>query len=163
MSERYSVRVTKDYLVFAAAHFITYEGGVCEPLHGHNYRVAIEVEGPLDAHHLVFNFLTLKRMARDIVNSLDHRVLLPTEHPTIRVTHDENEVVLTTPESRYVLPRRDCVLLGVANTTAERLAWWICGQLRTRIADETDASLSRMRVEVEETFGQWAHYEWTDA
>jgi 6-pyruvoyltetrahydropterin/6-carboxytetrahydropterin synthase len=43
MSEHYHVRVTKDYLVFSAAHFITYNGNICERLHGHNYRVAAEV------------------------------------------------------------------------------------------------------------------------
>ena len=47
MNERYCVRVTKDHLVFSAAHFITYAGNICERLHGHNYRVQAEVEGAL--------------------------------------------------------------------------------------------------------------------
>ena len=42
----YAVRITKDYLVFSAGHFITYNGDVCERLHGHNYRVAAEVAAP---------------------------------------------------------------------------------------------------------------------
>ena len=45
MSERYRVRVTKDYLVFCSGHFITYDGTECERLHGHNYRAAVEVVG----------------------------------------------------------------------------------------------------------------------
>ena len=48
MSERYKVRVTKDYLVFCSGHFISYEGHRCERLHGHNYRAAVEVVGPLE-------------------------------------------------------------------------------------------------------------------
>jgi len=44
-AERYTIRVTKDYLVFCAGHFITYEGDQCERLHGHNYRAAVEVVG----------------------------------------------------------------------------------------------------------------------
>jgi 6-pyruvoyltetrahydropterin/6-carboxytetrahydropterin synthase len=40
-AERYTVRVSKDYLVFCAGHFITYDGDHCERLHGHNYRVAV--------------------------------------------------------------------------------------------------------------------------
>src|SRR5262245_59721378 len=43
--ERYKVRVTKDHLVFCCGHFISYEGSLCERLHGHNYRAAVEVEG----------------------------------------------------------------------------------------------------------------------
>ena len=34
MSERYQVRVSKDYLVFCAGHFISYDGDKCERLHG---------------------------------------------------------------------------------------------------------------------------------
>ena len=49
MSQRiYRLQVTKDQLGFAAAHFITMRGK-CERLHGHNYRVTVEVEGFLGA------------------------------------------------------------------------------------------------------------------
>ena len=41
--QRYSVVVSKDYLKFAAAHFIAYPG-FREPLHGHNYQVSVRVE-----------------------------------------------------------------------------------------------------------------------
>jgi len=57
--DRYHVRMSKDYLVFSAAHFITYDGDVCEPLHGHNYRVAAEVYGPLDENSYVVDFIAL--------------------------------------------------------------------------------------------------------
>src|SRR5437868_4670422 len=85
MSETYHVRVEKDYLVFSAAHFITFDGSVCERLHGHNYRVAAEVEGPLDENHYVIDFLALRDAVRSIVADLDHFMLLPTGHPTIQV------------------------------------------------------------------------------
>ena len=48
MTEQYHVRIAKEELVFSAAHFITFAGDVCERLHGHNYRLAVEVAGPLD-------------------------------------------------------------------------------------------------------------------
>ena len=45
MSETYLVRLEQEYLTFSAAHFITFQGDTCEQLHGHNYRVWVEVEG----------------------------------------------------------------------------------------------------------------------
>ncbi len=61
----FRVRVTKDYLVFASAHFITFAGHRCEALHGHNYRVGVVLEGALDAESwYVFDFVTLKRIMR---------------------------------------------------------------------------------------------------
>src|SRR6187401_2564770 len=77
MPERYKVRVTKDYLVFCSGHFISYEGDKCERLHGHNYRAAVEVEGPLDDNHYVFDFIALKNRTKAITDELDHRMMLP--------------------------------------------------------------------------------------
>ena len=45
MQSNFRVQVSKDYLVFASAHFITFRGHQCETLHGHNYRVGVAVEG----------------------------------------------------------------------------------------------------------------------
>ncbi|MGE3818807.1 MAG: 6-pyruvoyl tetrahydropterin synthase family protein, partial [Isosphaeraceae bacterium] len=75
---RFKVRVSKDYLVFCAGHFITYQGDECERLHGHNYRVAVEVEGALDENHYVVDCIALKDLTRKITDELDHRMLLPT-------------------------------------------------------------------------------------
>ena len=44
----YRVRVERGQLKFAAAHMATF-AGQCEPLHGHNYAVTIEVAGSRDA------------------------------------------------------------------------------------------------------------------
>src|SRR5207249_1407148 len=57
----FKVTVTKDNLVFASAHFITFPGHRCETLHGHNYRTRVVIEGGLDAEaHYVFDFSALK-------------------------------------------------------------------------------------------------------
>src|SRR5215204_2180011 len=94
-TENYFVRVRKTELVFSAAHFITFNGNVCERLHGHNYRVTAEVFGPLDENQYVVDFIALRDVLREIVGELDHRVLLPTEHKQIRVAADDREVTAT--------------------------------------------------------------------
>jgi 6-pyruvoyltetrahydropterin/6-carboxytetrahydropterin synthase len=157
MSEpRFRVRVTKDHLVFSAAHFITFNGNICERLHGHNWRTAVEVCGPLDENQYVFDFIALRDSLQKIVNELDHRMLLPTEHPAIRVAAGEREVEVTFAERRWVFPREDCVLLPIANTTAERIAEWIAHRLRDDLHARGGQQLTALRVEVEENFGQWA-------
>src|SRR6476659_2418404 len=107
-AERYTVRVSKDYLVFSAGHFITYNGGECERLHGHNYRVAVEVDGPLDENHYVFDFIALKDRTRAITDELDHRMLLPTESRHISVEADDVRVRVRYREREWVFPRGDC-------------------------------------------------------
>ncbi len=156
MSETYHVRVEKDYLVFSAAHFITFDGNVCERLHGHNYRVAAEVEGPLDENHYVLDFLALRDAMRSIVVELDHYMLLPTGHPTIRVEAGDKSVEVTFQERRWVFPRGDCKLLPVPNTTTELLARYIGHRLLDDLTARTGTRPAVVRIELDECFGQSA-------
>jgi 6-pyruvoyltetrahydropterin/6-carboxytetrahydropterin synthase len=153
MSESFAVRVAKAEHVFSAAHFITC-GGVCERLHGHNYRVAAEIAGPLDADHLVVDFLAVRDALRAISAELDHCVLLPTESEQIRVVDDGREVTATFADSRWIFPRGDCRLIAVANTTAELLAHYVGQRLLAVLAERWDTSQLQLRVEMDECDGQ---------
>src|SRR5262249_27458358 len=124
-SERYKVRVTKDYLVFCSGHFISYEGDKCERLHGHNYRTAVEIEGPLDENHYVFDFIALKNCTRAITDKPDHRIMLAPPNHFIRVEKQPAGIHVPYRERRWQFPREDCVLLPIENTTAELLARYI--------------------------------------
>ncbi|MFP6766050.1 MAG: 6-pyruvoyl tetrahydropterin synthase family protein [Planctomycetaceae bacterium] len=155
----YRVRVTKDHLVFSAAHFITFNGNICERLHGHNWRTAVVLTGPLDENSYVFDFIALRDGLQKIIDQLDHRVLLPTEHDAILVKASDSEVEVTFENRRWIFPREDCVLLPVANTTAELIARWIGTQLCPAVKAQAGASISMIQVDVEENFGQWASCE----
>jgi 6-pyruvoyltetrahydropterin/6-carboxytetrahydropterin synthase len=154
----YRIRVEKDHTVFCAGHFITYDGHLCEPLHGHNYRAAAALEGPLDENAYVLDFTRLKHALRQIVDRLDHRMLLPALSARIRVEEEGGHVIASYKDKRYVFPKGDVVLLPVSNTTAEMLARWIADELRAALKTLPPASLTAIEVEVEESFGQRAFY-----
>jgi 6-pyruvoyltetrahydropterin/6-carboxytetrahydropterin synthase len=154
--EQYHVRIAKDYLVFSAGHFITYSGDACERLHGHNYRVAAEVAGPLDENQYVVDFIALRDTLKKIVDELDHHMLLPTGHPLIRVEPDDREVRVTFGERRWLFPRGDCLLLPIPNTTAELLARYIGRRLLDDLQAGTGVRPASVRIEVDECFGQLA-------
>jgi len=160
MSERYTVRVTKDYLVFCSGHFITYRGSECERLHGHNYRVAVEVDAGLDANHYVFDFIALKNLMRELTDELDHRMLIPTRSKLIAAEERAGSVRLRFRDKEWVFPEDDCVLLPIENTTAELLAGYLAGRLRDELLTRHQFAPDAVRVEVEESFGQIARYEW---
>lgn len=160
MPERFHVRVTKDQLVFCSGHFISYEGDKCERLHGHNYRTAVEVEGPLDENHYVFDFITLKHRTKAIVDELDHRMMLPTRNRVILLEESPRCMRVRYKDREWVFPRDDCVLLPIENTTAELLARYIGERLREDLRKAYQYVPQVLRVEVEESFGQSATYEW---
>ena len=72
----FAVTVQPGELHFNAAHFITL-GGQCEPLHGHNFHVRVDVRGESDADAVVIDFVLLTRLAREACAALNDRVLLP--------------------------------------------------------------------------------------
>jgi len=130
--EQYHVRISKDDLVFSAAHFITLDRNVCERLHGHDYRVAAEVHGPLDENHYVVDFIALGDVLRAILDELDHRVL---------------------EDRRWVFPRSDCLLLPIPSTTAELLARYIGRRLLDALEARFGTRPARVRIEVHESRG----------
>jgi 6-pyruvoyltetrahydropterin/6-carboxytetrahydropterin synthase len=157
---RFKVHVTKDYLVFCSGHFITYDGDHCERIHGHNYRVAVEVEDDLDQNHYVVDFIALKDLTRAITDELDHRMLLPSRSRQIVLHEDGPNVRVTYRDRFWSFPRDECVLVPIANTTAELLADFIAGRLREAMTDRGWKLPRILRVEVEESFGQSATVEW---
>jgi 6-pyruvoyltetrahydropterin/6-carboxytetrahydropterin synthase len=157
--KQFSVSLEKENLVFSAAHFITFNGNVCEQLHGHNYRVKCRVVGPLDENGYVIDFIALRDQLMAIIATLDHRMLLPTEHDQIRVTAgqpNDDEVLVRFENKRWVFPQSDCVLLPVANTTAELLALHIGSTLIDSLNKTLANKPSVLEVSVDENRGQWA-------
>jgi 6-pyruvoyltetrahydropterin/6-carboxytetrahydropterin synthase len=153
----YKVVVEKDYLVFAAGHFITYDNQ-CEALHGHNYRVRVELEGDLDENTYVFDFVELKRIMRRLVDEIDHKMLLPLENRHLTVSEEGKGIRVAYRDREYLFPREDVVLLPIPNTTAEMLATHLAGRLKKELAARGAENLTALAVEVEESFGQSAWY-----
>ena len=160
MRSRFRVQVSKDYLVFASAHFITFRGHQCETLHGHNYRVGVAVEGSVDAEaFFVLDFSILKQITRRFVDEIDHKVLLPTQNPKLTFHEDGDRVrVDYFGRPTYVFPTRDCALLPIQNSTAEMLAQYLGGRVREELSRSGYSHLTLLELEVEENYGQSATY-----
>ena len=156
----FRVSVTKDYLVFASAHFITFAGHRCEGLHGHNYRVRVSIEGALNQEAwFVFDFVELKRIMKRLCDEIDHLVLLPLESDRIKVFEEGDDVrVDVDGRPRYLFPRKDCSLLPIPNTTVEMLAQLLTSRLKETLGAAATKPLTAIEMEVEENFGQTAVY-----
>lgn len=157
-SSDFRVRVSKDYLVFSSAHFITFAGHRCEALHGHNYRVAAAIEGAIDTESwYVLDFSVLKHLMKRLCDDIDHKVLLPLSNPKLTVTEQGDTITVAYQgQTRYVFPRSDCALLPIPNTTVEMLAQYLAGRVQAELP--SSVQVSAVEVEVEENFGQSATF-----
>jgi 6-pyruvoyltetrahydropterin/6-carboxytetrahydropterin synthase len=158
VSSSFRVQVSKDYLVFASAHFITFRGHQCETLHGHNYRVGVAVEGTVEPETLfVLDFSVLKQITRRLVDEIDHKVLLPQHNPKLAFREDNGRVAVDYfGEPTYVFPRADCAMLPIPNTTAEMLAQYLGSRVRDELLRSGYRHLALLELEVEENYGQSA-------
>jgi 6-pyruvoyltetrahydropterin/6-carboxytetrahydropterin synthase len=166
----WKILIERGNLGFSAAHFITFEDD-CEPLHGHNYGVRVEVAGELGPESYVLDFIVLKNMVRALCQEWDHRFLLPLRNPHLRLTEHEDAweleylpprpspAVAARGRLRYVLPKWSVVPLDVENATAERLAQTLAERLAHELrARHLVGTLSSLQVGIEETEMQAAFY-----
>lgn len=160
---QYSIQVYKQYFNFAASHFLIFEDGTREPLHGHNYRVKFRGEAGELKGDMVFDFLDIKPIVRKVCDSLDHKLLLPKLNSKLEIHTEDNNYILKTPcNCTFSFPKQDVLMLPILNTSAERLAVYICDQVRERVLNEYNFRFKSLEIEVEETPGQSAIYSYKE-
>ncbi|MCB1008407.1 MAG: 6-carboxytetrahydropterin synthase [Acidobacteria bacterium] len=157
MSEpTFTLRLAKRDFKFSIAHFTLFGPMEAEPLHGHNYRVTVEVEGrELDEAGLLADCGDLKRRIRALCAELDDRVVVPKESEWLQVIDGDEAVEVRFAERVYRLPAAEVVRLPIANTSMELLARFFWEALAASLPTDRIRELS---VEIAETEGQSCAY-----
>jgi 6-pyruvoyltetrahydropterin/6-carboxytetrahydropterin synthase len=132
--------------------------GECEPLHGHNYDVMVELEGELTEDAWVWDFGGVKRAARGICEALDHHFLLQrnSKHLSIRETDATWEVGFG--GRSYSFPKNDVYVLPIENTTAECISEWFAGRLIAALREQGARNIRKVSIGIEEMPGQAGWY-----
>lgn len=157
--ETWGIDISKEYLKFSAAHFLIFPDGSAERLHGHNYRVFVEVVGDLGEHGLLIDFKMIKPVIRDLCDELDEHWLLPGEHPVLTCEERDGVCEVRYEGRYYAAPSEDVIILPINNTSSENLATWLGRELHRRLAQRfPGVRLTRLRLAVEETSGQRGFY-----
>lgn len=73
MSSIYTLKILAD---FASAHTLRDYPGDCSRMHGHNWKIEVEVTATaLNNHGMGMDFKTIKTATRKLAKTLDHRYL----------------------------------------------------------------------------------------
>ncbi len=157
---RYRIALEKEDFKFSAAHFTLFPDRDAELLHGHNYRVRVELAGSrLDDLGLLVDLDAAKRKIRALCAALDSRTLLPeSANPQLQVDLRETEVEVRWRDRRYLFPLEDVVFLPMVNVSIELLAEYLWGALadefRSGGPGASIGAVEELEVAVEETAGQ---------
>jgi 6-pyruvoyltetrahydropterin/6-carboxytetrahydropterin synthase len=162
--ETWGIDLSKQAFKFSAAHFLIFPDGTCERLHGHNYRVFIQVDAGITEHGLVIDFKKIKPIVKRLVDELDEHLLLPGEHPGLVATERGDGVTeIRYTDRYYAAPTEDVIVLPINNTSSENLACFLGRRLMDELQQQfPSVSLDKLVVAVEETNGQRGRWEWTE-
>lgn len=153
------IEISKEYLNFSAGHFTILSATERENLHGHNFQVRCNVTAAVGANGMAFDYVDLKRVLREICDSLDERVLLPELSPYLRLERQEAQLVALFADERIPFLERDVLLLPVRNVTIEELAPLLLARLRDR-RELAGADVRAIELGVSSGSGQWAFARW---
>lgn len=134
-------------MTFDAAHRLSDYRGKCRRIHGHIYKVFVEVSGEsLNEWGALIDFGDLKRIMKEkIDDKYDHRILF----------YEKDEVNHIIADS---FPEDDWVVWMDKNTTAENIAMDIFMLLKEALKEETNGKVIVDKVTVYETPTNGASY-----
>ena len=158
MSARYRIEIARELFKFSCAHMTVFPDGTKERLHGHNYYMGIAVELSDVSFRNMVPFEPIKTAVAALCSEWKEHTLLATDNPHMEVRRDaDGEIELFLCGERYVLPRRDVLLLPVDNITVEALAALAADILIERLGSVLRRDLvEAVEVRVTESPGQGA-------
>lgn len=68
-------KIAKDF-IWEMSHRLTFHNGPCKNIHGHSYKLRVEIEGELDDNSMILDYYDLEKVVKPIVNELDHAFLV---------------------------------------------------------------------------------------
>jgi 6-pyruvoyltetrahydropterin/6-carboxytetrahydropterin synthase len=126
------------------AHRLPWHDGLCSNLHGHSYRMIVEIEGSPDNHGMVIDFNEIKKILSPLVEQWDHATLVHTRDTELL------EIVQQQGWKHFVLPY---------DSTSENVARFAADYFCTAGATEIQSrGLTTVRVIVQETRTCQAEY-----
>ena len=122
-----TMRVAKS-LEFDAAHRLLNYKGKCATLHGHRYRVVVELESSgLDELGMVLDFTEVKNtIGRWIDEHWDHATLLSSEDPLCAALQEDAKQFGSSVKEPFLFP---------GNPTAEVMAGYLLTKTRSLLSE----------------------------
>lgn len=69
------MKIAKEF-TWEMGHRLPEHFGNCKNIHGHSYKMTVELEGELDKNGMVLDYYDLKKVINPIVEKLDHAFLV---------------------------------------------------------------------------------------
>ncbi|GJQ62939.1 MAG: 6-carboxy-5,6,7,8-tetrahydropterin synthase [Melioribacteraceae bacterium] len=134
------MKIAKEFR-WEMGHRLPFHNGKCINLHGHSYKMMVELSGEPDNNGMVLDYYDVKNIIGPLVEQLDHSFLVKSS--------DEKLIrLLKEMDSKYVVVPFD--------STAENLVLYFLDKIRSAGLPQ---NINRIRVKVFETENTYAEDE----
>jgi 6-pyruvoyltetrahydropterin/6-carboxytetrahydropterin synthase len=137
--------IAKDFH-WEMGHRLPFHEGGCRNIHGHSYRMRVELAGRLDANGMIMDYFDMKALIEPLVARIDHSFLCDDNDAEMLAFFDRN------PLKHVVVPFL---------TTAENLAGWFLREIASLL--EPYPNILSLSVRIHETERTYAERRMTRA
>ena len=120
-------------------HRLPFHEGLCRNIHGHSYRLWVELDGTCDAHGMLIDYGDLKKIIQPIIEPIDHCFICDESDAEVKAfLHTQNFKMVVVPFS----------------TTAENIAAYLLEKIW--LAFEHHERVHSITLRLAETETTWA-------
>lgn len=152
-----TLHLFKQNFKFSSGHFLIFDDLNAEKLHGHNYRVQVDIGVPesidLSETGYFVDFSEFKEIIKTQLDEWDEHVLLPARHKDMKIEKKDANYEVRFRDRFYSFPQNEVVLLPVINTSVEQLSRILAEKFFEKFKP---FKVQNLVVRVEETPGQSA-------
>ncbi len=134
------MKISKEFK-WEMGHRLPFHSGKCKNIHGHTYKMRVEIEGDLDDNGMVMDYYDVSSVILPIIDEFDHSFMVK-ENDT-----DVIEFLIKLGSKKVVVP---------FETTAENITLHMLKKIKEKISSER---IKRIKVRVYETEKTYAEDE----
>lgn len=155
----YVLLLRKESFKFSCSHFTIFSATHAERLHGHNYRLSVNVAlKSLDQNiGMAFDFNEIKPVIQKTCNELDEYILIAEKSPYLEIKKVAKSIEVNFAKKNYVFPLEDVRLLPIVNVSTEELARYVSEKIVEYVKPKK-LPIHSISVTVKETQGQGVSY-----
>jgi 6-pyruvoyltetrahydropterin/6-carboxytetrahydropterin synthase len=68
------MKIAKEYR-WEMGHRLPFHKGLCKNIHGHSYKMVVEITGELDKNGMIIDFFDLNKIVKPVIEKYDHAFL----------------------------------------------------------------------------------------
>ncbi len=115
--------------------------GKCKNIHGHSYRMIVELEGGLNDSGMIMDYYDLKKIVKPVIEKLDHAFM---------VYEEDNEIV------KFLELVKSKMIIVKFQSTVENICRYILSEI---IKQNLPSNVKKLKVRIFESIDDYAEEE----